>query len=74
MRRAICVPRSSQGGKKIVMKDIPIEAKKPADELGLDINEKRWLHTFNASLQFSQAYISPNRYQEATTMSMHWRR
>ena len=55
--------RVESGGKKIVMKDIPIEAKKPADELGLDINEKRWLHTFNASLQFSQAYISPNWYQ-----------
>ncbi len=28
-----------------------------------DIEHKRWLHSFDASLQFSQAYISPNWYQ-----------
>lgn len=32
----------------------PIEAK---------IKPKRWLHNFDGSLQFSQAYISPNWYQ-----------
>ncbi len=51
------------GTSKIVLKDIPIEAKSAADELGLEIAEKRWLHNFNASLQFSQAYLSPNWYQ-----------
>ena len=38
------------------------------DESGLtsvkpDVGRKNWLHTFDASLQFSQAYISPNWYQ-----------
>lgn len=28
-----------------------------------DINRRNWLHSFNGSLQFSQAYISPNWYQ-----------
>lgn len=27
------------------------------------INRRNWLHSFNGSLQFSQAYISPNWYQ-----------
>ena len=27
------------------------------------VKERHWLHSFNASLQFSQAYISPNWYQ-----------
>lgn len=51
------------GTNRIVMKEIEIEPAKPADEFGLDIKEKRWLHNFNTSLQFSQAYISPNWYQ-----------
>lgn len=29
----------------------------------LDVKRRNWLHDFNASLQFSQAYISPNWYQ-----------
>lgn len=31
--------------------------------LKADIDEKHWIGRFNASLQFSQAYISPNWYQ-----------
>ena len=30
---------------------------------GIRINRRNWLHSFNGSLQFSQAYISPNWYQ-----------
>lgn len=29
----------------------------------LDVSRRNWLHDFSASLQFSQAYISPNWYQ-----------
>lgn len=28
-----------------------------------EIKKKHWIHTFNASLQFSQAFVSPNWYQ-----------
>lgn len=31
--------------------------------MNTDIEHKRWLHSFDASMQFSQAYISPNWYQ-----------
>jgi hypothetical protein len=34
-----------------------------ADRVGQDVRKKNWLHTLNASLQFSQAYVSPNWYQ-----------
>lgn len=34
-----------------------------ADHLDVNINKRHWLRTFNASLQFSQAYVSPNWYQ-----------
>lgn len=51
------------GTNKIILKDIPIETNSAADELGLAIAEKRWLHDFNSSLQFTQAYLSPNWYQ-----------
>lgn len=34
-----------------------------ADRIDLNIQKRHWLRTFNASLQFSQAYISPNWYQ-----------
>lgn len=40
--------------KKSIASDAP-----PAIEIG----RKHWLHTFDASLQFSQAFISPNWYQ-----------
>ncbi|MBD5331966.1 MAG: DUF3078 domain-containing protein [Bacteroides sp.] len=29
----------------------------------LDVEPTRWIHNFNASVQFSQAYVSPNWYQ-----------
>ncbi|MBD5347195.1 MAG: DUF3078 domain-containing protein [Bacteroides sp.] len=48
---------------KIILKEIPVEAGSAADELALDIKEKRWLHNFSASIPFSQAFLSPNWYQ-----------
>lgn len=33
------------------------------DKIKVDIEKKHWIKTFTASLQFSQAYISPNWYQ-----------
>lgn len=36
------------------------------EKIEVEINKRHWLHTFNASLQFSQAYISPNWYQGGT--------
>lgn len=33
------------------------------DKIEVEIEKKHWLRTFDASLQFSQAYISPNWYQ-----------
>lgn len=32
-------------------------------KLNNDVKKRHWLRTFNAALQFSQAYISPNWYQ-----------
>lgn len=34
-----------------------------AEVTQLDVARRNWLHDFSASLQFSQAYISPNWYQ-----------
>lgn len=39
------------------------EQKIVAEPLKAEIDEKHWIGKFNASLQFSQAYISPNWYQ-----------
>ena len=33
------------------------------DKINIEVEKKHWLKTFTASLQFSQAYISPNWYQ-----------
>lgn len=33
------------------------------DKMEVTIKKRHWLRTFNASLQFSQAYVSPNWYQ-----------
>ncbi len=51
-------PRDS----KITVKqqEISIDA---ANISNSDIKRRNWLHSFNGSLQFSQAYISPNWYQ-----------
>ena len=47
----------------IVLEEIKVEPTETPLEITPDITYKRWLHDFNASLQFSQAYISPNWYQ-----------
>lgn len=47
---------------RIVFKEKKVDDSK-LKEVTADIEQKRWIHTFDASLQFSQAYISPNWYQ-----------
>lgn len=55
---------SVKGGQsRIELKELPVEANKAKEDLSLDKENKHWLHTFNASLHFSQAYVSPNWYQ-----------
>lgn len=44
----------------IEIREVAIEAPK---EFEVEVQKRHWLRTFNASLQFSQAYISPNWYQ-----------
>lgn len=44
----------------IEIREIEIEA---PDKMEVVVEKRHWLRTFNASLQFSQAYISPNWYQ-----------
>lgn len=39
------------------------EAKVTEKPQGPETERKKWLHRFDASLQFSQAYVSPNWYQ-----------
>lgn len=38
----------------------------PKDAPGSDIKQRNWFHKFNASLQFSQSYLSENWYQGGT--------
>ena len=33
------------------------------DKIEVEVDKRHWIRSFNASLQFSQAYISPNWYQ-----------
>lgn len=41
-----------------------IEAKpKVAEDIKIDVGRRHWVKVFNSSMQFSQAYISPNWYQ-----------
>ncbi|MDE7410993.1 MAG: DUF3078 domain-containing protein [Paramuribaculum sp.] len=47
----------------IVLEEIKVDEKQLSSEITANIDEKHWLHNFNSSLQFSQAYISPNWYQ-----------
>lgn len=44
----------------IEIKEVVIDA---PDKIEIEIKKRHWIRTFNASLQFSQAYISPNWYQ-----------
>ncbi len=47
----------------IEVNEISVEPDKKPLDIEPDIIYKKWLSNFNASLQFSQAYISPNWYQ-----------
>ena len=51
-------PRTS----KITFEEAKIADVKPA-EVEANVERRHWIHRFDASLQFSQAYISPNWYQ-----------
>lgn len=46
---------------KLIIKEHSLEDM--PDLYGPKIKHRNWLHSFNGSLQFSQAYISPNWYQ-----------
>lgn len=48
--------------KDFTIKIKEVEPDLPTD-LEADVGKKHWLRTFNVSLQFSQAYVSPNWYQ-----------
>lgn len=52
----------SPGETRIQFEEMPITGKGIEDPSDY-IERKIWLHKYNASLQFSQAYISPNWYQ-----------
>lgn len=47
---------------RIVFEEMKVD-NKGRDITDSNIDRKHWLHTFDANLQFSQAYISPNWYQ-----------
>lgn len=47
---------------RIVFKEKKVDESK-LKEVTVDVDKKIWIHTFDASLQFSQAYVSPNWYQ-----------
>ncbi len=44
----------------IELKEVVLDA---PDKFEIDVKKRHWLRTFTASLQFSQAYVSPNWYQ-----------
>lgn len=48
---------------KIVLEELKVDKEELAKDLTPDIERKKWLQSFDASLQFSQAYVSPNWYQ-----------
>ncbi len=47
---------------KIVIAEAPVTAA-PKEKIGVEFDKKHWLKTFTGSVQFSQAYVSPNWYQ-----------
>ena len=51
-----------KGTTRIKFEEIKIDHRS-LNEVQTDIEQRHWLKTFDASLQFSQAYISPNWYQ-----------
>lgn len=57
--RAVVQPGTSE----VKIEEIKLNPGDPAKALGATIERKNWIHEFDASLQFSQAYVSPNWYQ-----------
>lgn len=57
--RAVADPAKS----KITIEEITVDNKNVGDIAPVEIKRKNWLQSFDASLQFSQAFISPNWYQ-----------
>lgn len=52
---------------EFLIADVPVEAEMaPVPGMLEDVKRTNWLHKTNASLQFSQAYLSPNWYQGGT--------
>lgn len=48
----------------IIIEEIPVDKNHLVDEVPpTPVKQRNWLHSFNGSAQFSQAYISPNWYQ-----------
>lgn len=48
----------------LVLEEINVDKDKSlGPDATVELKRKNWLHTFNGSLQFSQAYVSPNWYQ-----------
>lgn len=46
----------------VMMEELPSRSNDPT-KVAVDVEPEYWLHSFGASLQMSQAYISPNWYQ-----------
>lgn len=52
---------------EFLIADVPVEAESaPLPGMIDDVKRTNWLHKANTSLQFSQAYLSPNWYQGGT--------
>lgn len=47
----------------IEIREIDIEVPAAPTIVAQELRKRHWIRTFNASLQFSQAYVSPNWYQ-----------
>lgn len=48
----------------IIIEEVPVDKNHLVDEVPQSpVEQRNWLHSFNGSAQFSQAYISPNWYQ-----------
>ena len=48
---------------RILIREVIPVKEMPKTELKAEFDKKHWLKTFNANLQFSQAFVSPNWYQ-----------
>ncbi len=54
------------GSRTINVYEIKIEPAKTTENITPEVKKYHWLRTFDASLDFTQAYISPNWYQGGT--------